>query len=150
MKKTIAAIVAIVMLTTINSTAQQETSMVSITAKQGFVMTWNDATAKNLTTFETIRTRPVDGIGRWNALVEGWTLDAGFGWDANSTSNGALMLGRKFGTLGTYFPFLDFPLLGKLDITIYPFGLYIENLTDHPKLHGCSGGAIISATIKFG
>lgn len=130
--------------------AQDESNSITITAKQGFVMTWEDATVKNLTTFETIRTKPVEGWGKWNAFVDGWLLDAGFAWDANTVDNGAVLLGRKFGTLGKYIPFLDFPLLNKVDITIYPLGIYINDLTHHPRIEGCSGGAIVRAEIKFG
>jgi hypothetical protein len=122
---------------------------ISITAKQGFLMTWDDATVKNLTTFEVVKTKKIESWGKWNALWAGWSLDAGFAYDASSVDTGALLLGRCFGTLADYVP-LEFPLLDKITITIYPIGLYIEDLTDHPKLKGCSGGAIIKAEIKFG
>lgn len=132
------------------ATAEDESKPITITAKQGFIMTWNDPTVKNLTTFEILKTKPVENWGKWNAILDGWSLDAGFAWDTKTINNGAIILGRKFGTLGKYIKFLDFPLLNKIDVTIYPVGLYIENLTDHPTLKGCSGGAIIKAEIKFG
>lgn len=120
-----------------------------ITAKQGFVMRWDQAVVKNLTTFETIKTKKIDSWGNWNILWDGWSVDAGFAYDAIGVNTGAILLGRKFGTLADYVP-LQFPLLDKLTITIYPVGLYINNLTDHPEIEGCSGGAIISVKIKFG
>jgi hypothetical protein len=130
--------------------AEGESKPVTITAKEGFVMTWDNPVMKNLVTFETVRTKEVDSWGQWNALTAGWSIDAGFAFDAKTINTGALLIGRQFGTLADYLPFLDYPLLNKISITIYPVGLYIENLTDHPKFKGCSGGAIIKAEIKFG
>lgn len=129
--------------------AEEASNPITITAKQGFVMTWDDPVVKNLTTFETIKTKKVESWGKWNMLWEGWSLDAGFAYDATGINTGALLIGRQFGTLADYLP-LQFPLLNKISITIYPVGLYINDLTDHPRLKGCSGGAIIKAEIKFG
>lgn len=126
-----------------------DSSAITITAKQGFIMPWNEPVVKNLTTFEVVKTKKIDSWGSWNALWEDWSLDAGFAYDATGVNTGALLIGRNFGTLGDYIP-LNFPLKDKITITIYPVGLYINDLTDHPTIRGCSGGAIIKAEIKFG
>ena len=128
--------------------AEEVANPITVNVKQGFVMTWNDARVKNLTTFETIKTKKVESWGKWNALYEGWSIDAGFTYDATGMNTGAILLGRQFGTLADYLP-LDFPLLKKVTVTIYPVGLYIEDLTDHPRLKGCSGGAFINLELKF-
>jgi hypothetical protein len=122
---------------------------VTATLKQGFVIPWKDGHVKNLTTIETLRTKAVEGWGKWNMLVDGWTVDAGYAYDASTSDVGALLIGRQFGTLGKYLPFLDFPLADKITITIYPVGLYINNLKDKPQFNGCSGGAFIRLTIQF-
>jgi len=129
--------------------AEENPAPFTITAKQGFVMTWEDQTIKNLTTFETIKTKKMDSWGKWNALWEGWSVDAGFAYDANSLNVGALLIGREFGMLGNYLP-ISFPLKDAITITLYPVGIYVNDLVSHPKVKGCSGGAIIKATIKFG
>jgi hypothetical protein len=156
MKKQILVAIGIVALATlvalgIKSCAKAEEAPAgaTITAKQGAVMKWDTQETKFLTTFETIRTKKIEKWGKWNALWAGWSVDAGFAYDSSSINTGAILLGREFGTLGDYLP-LDFPLKKYISITIYPVGLYIDNIFDHPKTKGCSGGAIIKATIKFG
>ena len=129
--------------------AQDATNKLGISMKQGLVLSWKEARVKNLTTFEVAKTKPVESWGKWNALWSGWTLDAGFAYDAATIDTGALLIGREFGTLGKYFP-IDFPLKDKITITIYPVGLYVDNLWDKPTWHGCSGGAIIKFTISLG
>lgn len=122
---------------------------INATVKQGFVIPWEDGHVKNLTTLEVVKTKPVEGWGMWNAVVDGWTIDAGYAYDATTSDVGALLLGRQIGTLGKYVPFLNFPLADKIVITFYPVGLYITSLKDKPDFHGCSGGAFIRLTVSF-
>jgi len=120
----------------------------NIALKQGALFTWKNQTVKNLTTFELAKTQEVESWGKWNILWAGWSLDCGFAYDASSISNGAILIGREFGTIGNYLP-INFPLKDKITITLYPAGVYIDNIFDHPKSQGCSGGAIIKLSIKF-
>ena len=120
-----------------------------VTLKQGFVMAWKDQVVKNMTCVQVVNTAPIPSWGKWNALLDGWTVDVGWAYDGASINNGAVLLGRSFGTLGKYLPFIQFPLIDKIDITLYPIGLYVENFTSHPSVKGCSGGAFIKATVKF-
>lgn len=121
----------------------------SLSLKQGAIINWKDGNLDNISTGELARTHEVASWGRWNALWVGWTLDAGIAYDANAIDKGALLIGREFGTIGKYIP-IDFPLKDKISITIYPIGLYVENLTeDKPKFSGCSGGAIVKLEVKF-
>lgn len=125
-------------------------SGLNLSLKQGFLMNWNDGDdvkLNNLSTFEVARTKPVESWGNWNALWEGWTLDAGFAYDAAAINTGALLIGREFGTLGKYLP-IDFPLKDLLKITIYPIGVSATNLFHKPKWKACSGGAFVKFTIK--
>ena len=146
MKRT-ALIVAAILLITGLAYAGTADDM-GITLKQGMVMDWSSARMKNLTTFEAAKTKPVPTWGKWNALWAGWTLDAGFAYDASAIDTVAVMIGREFGTLGDYFP-IDFPLKDKISITIYPIGLYIDKIWDKAEWHGCSGGAIIKFKISI-
>ena len=82
MKRT-ALIVAAILLITGLAYAGTADDM-GITLKQGMVMDWSSARMKNLTTFEAAKTKPVPTWGKWNALWAGWTLDAGFAYDASA------------------------------------------------------------------
>jgi len=119
-----------------------------INLKQGFLYLWKDGEISNLTTVEVAKTKPVENFGKWNILWDGWTLDAGFAYKTSSLQNVALVLGRDFGTLGKYLP-IDFPFKDKIQITLYPIGLYVRDIFDHPTLTGCSGGGFIKLSIKF-
>ncbi len=119
-----------------------------ITLKQGFIMVWKDQVVKNMTCVTVINTTPLPSWGKWNALIDGWTIDAGWAYDGGSVDNGAILLGRNVGTLSKYLP-ISFPLMDKIDITLYPVGMYVERLSDHPSFKGASGGAFVKATIKF-
>jgi hypothetical protein len=121
---------------------------INISLKQGFVYKLKGQQIRNLTTIELAKTKAVDNFGKWNILWAGWSMDLGWAYDANSVNTGALLLGREFGTLGNYLP-IDFPLKEKINITLYPIGLYAEDLFDHPKTQGCIGVGIIKLSIKF-
>ena len=128
---------------------QTSTGDITITAKQGFVIDYKDGTLKNLTTFETVKTRKIDSWGKWNALWAGWSIDAGFAFDAQGVNDAALLLGRNFGTIGDYLPF-DFPLKDKIVATLYPAGLYVRDIQSHKrKFDPCGGGAIIKLEVTF-
>ena len=123
---------------------------ISISLKQGYIVTWGGLETKAITLIETAKTRPVEKWGKWNALFDGWSLDLGYPFDNTNSKDIALMLGREFGTLGKYLP-IDFPFKDKLTITIYPVGLYGKDFLDFKvlKLKGVSGGAFLKATLKF-
>jgi hypothetical protein len=125
-----------------------EDNKLSITTKQGFVYSWKDKEVKNLTTFETVKTKKIDSLGKWNVLWDGWSIDAGFSYDSAELDTGAILLGRNFGTLGEYLPF-DFPLDDLVEITLYPFGLYINDLFHSPEIEYCTGLGLIKFEIKF-
>ena len=121
----------------------------SITVKQGYVYIYDTGDVENLTTFETLKTKPIKSWGKWNILWDGWSIDAGFSYDNSDVLNtGAVMLGRNFGTIGKYLP-IDFPLKDYISITLYPAGAYINDLFDSPKVSFCSGIALIKAEIRF-
>lgn len=118
--------------------------------KQGMLVPWDDPTGgiENLSAMTLARTMPIESWGRWNALWDGWTLDAGFAYDSQSFNTGALLVGREFGTLGKYLP-IDFPLKDKVQVTIYPFGIVATDVFDGPSIHGASGVGIIKFDISW-
>lgn len=120
----------------------------NITVKQGFVYSWEDEQVKNLTTFEVAKTKAIESLGKWNILTEGWSIDCGFIYDAGSLDVGAILLGRELGVIGKYIP-IDFPLKDRFTITIYPIGIYVKDILDHPEAQGVSGGAILKLSVKF-
>lgn len=127
----------------------EDADKLNITVKQGFIVNLSDSKLNNLTTIETVRTKPIESWGKWNALWDGWSLDAGAAYDAQSSGidDVALLLGRNFGTLGKYLP-LDFPLKDKITVTMYPIGLYIKNVQDGDReFDPCIGGAILRLDI---
>lgn len=121
-----------------------------VTLKQGTIVPWRDGTMLNLTTVETVKTKKVDSWGKWNALWEGWSVDAGAAYDAtDKIQSGAILLGRNFGTLGDYIP-LDFPLKDTITITLYPVGVYCSFLDDsNLKWSGASGAGFINFSINW-
>lgn len=122
----------------------------TIEVKQGMLISWNDPTAgvNNLSCITLAKTYPVESFGKWNALWDGWSLDAGFAYDANQFNTGALLLGREFGTLGKYLP-IEFPLKDKIKITLYPVGIQVNNLFDSPEISGASGVGVIKFDVSF-
>jgi hypothetical protein len=119
-----------------------------LTLKQGFVVTYDDTKVKNLTTVEVFKTKKVEKWGKWNLLWNGWTVDVGFAYDGNAMNTGAILLGREFGTLDDYLP-VEFPLDNLIKVTLYPVGIYADDLFSeiHPKM--CSGGAFLKMTVNF-
>jgi hypothetical protein len=75
------------------------------------------------------------------------SVDAGLAYDSTGVNTGAVLLGWRFGNLLSRW--FDIPFKDAFKLTIYPVGLYIQNLTDNPKASGCSGIAMFSAEIKF-
>ena len=143
MKKLIVLVLAIVFLSGI-CYAQD----LNLTFKQGALYSWKDSRTTNLTTVEIARTKVVDSWGKFNILWDGWSLDAGFNYDADVFNVGALLLGREFGTIGKYLP-IDFPLKDKISITLYPIGLLADDLFNQPKFRGCSGAAILKIAVSI-
>lgn len=133
-----------------NSVITSKLSTLSLQLKQGvvFKLKDGDSSAKNLTAVTIAKTTPVNGWGKWNALYSGWTIDAGVAYDANTADTLAVLLGREFETLGDYLP-VAFPLKDKLSITIYPIGIYLEDLYDTPRASMCAGGALITVKMEI-
>jgi len=119
-----------------------------IDLKQGFLMTWEDQSFKNITVVKVAETTPVEGWGKWNALWAGWTLESGWAYDASDLTSVALMIGRKLGTVQDYLP-IKVPLADKLDITVYPIGMYATSIFDHLQVQGASGGSLVKIGLKF-
>ena len=121
-----------------------------ITIKQGMLVKWDDPDlgVKNLSTVTIAQTHALESFGDWNMLWDGWSVDVGMAWDANSFNTAALLLGRDVGTIGKYLP-IDFPLKDKLKITVYPLGIFAEDVFDHPSVHGASGVAFIKLDVTW-
>lgn len=120
-----------------------------ITIKQGFVIPWEDSSSglMNMSTVTIARTEAFENGKWWNAIWEGWSLDAAWSYDAG-TSNFGLMVGRHFGTLGKYLP-ISYPLADKIDITLYPIGVIVDDPFGHIHAKGASGAGIIKLSVSF-
>lgn len=127
---------------------EPDNSILTISTKQGFIIPWDSKEVKNLTTFEILKTKKVESWGKWNALWGGWSMDAGFAYDSGRLSDGGILLGRNFGTLGDYLP-IEFPLKDMITITLYPAGLYLKDMFSDLSVKGCSGLGVIKFEIKF-
>jgi len=131
----------------------ETTSGISITTKQAVFFIPDTQSVKQMTAFEVIKT-DADQVASWpkwvKAVYAGWTLDAGFAYDDTKVlESGALALGRRMGTLGDYLP-LKFPLMNKIEITLYPAMAYCEKLLTNPQRPKYGFGAgYIKAEIKF-
>ena len=121
----------------------------SLELRQGFVIPWENPQNgfMNMTTTTLLKTEAYEKFGRWNALWEGWSLEAAWSYDAG-TSKVGLMLGRHLGTLGKYLP-VSYPLADKVDITIYPLGIIVDDPVGQPEITGASGAGIIKLAISF-
>lgn len=121
-----------------------------ITLKQGVIYPWKSEEVKNMTTVTVIKGKPIDSFPKWlNACIDGTIIDAGWAYDAATLNSGAIMVGREFGAIGKYIPFLDFPLMNKVNISIYYAGIYAEDLFHKVKTQGASGAAYFQAQVKF-
>ena len=120
-----------------------------ITLRQGFVIPWENPGDgfMNMTTTTILRTKESAEFGTWNALWEGWSLDAAWSYDSGTSSVG-LMVGRHLGTLGKYLP-IDYPLADKIDITLYPIGFVVDRPFDEPEMTAASGAGIIKLSMSF-
>ena len=117
--------------------------------KQGFVIPWENVENgfMNMSTVTVMQTERWERLGNWNALWDGWTIDAAWSYDAG-TSNFGVMLGRKLGTLGQYIP-ITYPLADKVDVTLYPLGIIVDHPFDDPEISGASGAGIIKLSLSF-
>jgi hypothetical protein len=121
-----------------------------ITLKQGVIKPWKVDNVYNMTTVTVIRGKPMESFPTWlNACIDGTIVDAGWAYDMSTLNSGAIMVGREFGTLGKYVKFLDFPLMNKVNISIYYAGLYAEDLFHELKTQGASGAGYFQAEVKF-
>ncbi len=123
----------------------------SIQLKQGMLLKWDNpgAGVLNLSTFTVAETVASPHFNKLeNAIWEGWTIDAGFSYDAQNFGIAALMLGRDFGTLGKYLP-ISFPLADKFSLTVYPIGMTVDDPSGHPRVEGASGLGLIKLSVSF-
>lgn len=116
-----------------------------IPAKQAFLVTWEDQNVWNATMIEVAKTKKSDSWGTWNILWEGWSLDVGGAYDSNEF-DGAVALGRRFGTIGDYLP-IDFPFKDYLSITLYPIGARVK-FDEGIEIQPASGGAYFEIRIE--
>ena len=139
-------IISLILSLGVGVAAAEETN---IKVKQGIIYTWKDTETKNITTVEFAKTKAIDGFPAWaNALIDGWTIDVGAAYENSIIEDGAVLLGKEIENLGKYIP-IDFPLKDKLSVTIYPLGLYVEDIFDGPTIQGSSGGAFIKFNVVF-
>lgn len=123
---------------------------IKVSLKQGFLYLFKDQKIQPLFTGQIAQTKPIESWGKWNAIIDGWSLDIGGSYDfeRKSLENGALLIGREFGTLGKYLP-IDFPFKDKIKITLYPIGIYVKDVFDDAKISLTSGLGIIKLEVKF-
>jgi hypothetical protein len=123
----------------------------SLSVKQGAIIEWGakGTGLKNLSTVTILETR---ANPNWkplvNALWSGNTIDVGFAYDATSFNTGAILLGREFGTLGDYLP-INYPLAKVLKITLYPIGIYAEDIWNSHQVKVCSGVSVLKLSVTF-
>ena len=125
-----------------------------IILKQSQFYTWEDAQAKNATTVTILKTdasiEPIASMPKWvKAVLDGWCFDAGAAYEDETIKDGCLLVGRDFGTLGKYFPWLVFPFKDRIQISIYPAGVFLPDVVHHLAPKGCSGIGYIKGTLKF-
>jgi hypothetical protein len=120
-----------------------------LTLKQGGLYLYEDGVFRNFTCAEIARTTANPNWDKWvNAIWSGWTAEGGVAYDASSINTLAIMVGRKIGTLGDYLP-INYPLLDKVDISVYPIGVACSDIGGKPQFQAASGAAIIKLDVKF-
>lgn len=120
-----------------------------ITAKQGLLYMYEDNAVKNFSCIEIIKTKANPEWPKWaNALWNGNSLEAGIAYDLAGINSVALMIGHRLGSLADILP-LEYPILAKADITIYPIGVAIKEPFDGPEAQLASGLAIVKVSLKF-
>ena len=143
--KTIIAVLLLSLCCVITVCAEE-----GIIVKQGLIYTWHDGQAKNVTTATVVRTQPIDSAPKWvNMLVDGWVFDAGAAYEDETIKDGTLLVGREYGTLGKYIPWLIFPFKNRIQLSIYLGGVYLPDVVHHIAPKGCSGLGYIKGTLKF-
>ena len=123
----------------------------NLSIKQGAIIEWGGKGTglKNLSTVSILETRANPNWKPWvNALWSGNTIDVGFAYDATSFNTGAVLLGREFGTLGDYLP-INYPLANVLKITLYPIGVYAEDIWNSHQAKVCSGVSVLKLSVTF-
>ena len=122
----------------------------AIELKQGALIRWDDdeCDIENLTTVTIARTYPIESLGKWNVLWDGWTLDFGAAYAADQFNTGALLIGRNFGTIGKYLP-VEFPLKDRLEVSIYPVGIIASDILGDAEISGASGLGIAKFEVNF-
>lgn len=116
---------------------------------QGFILPWDnvDSGFMNMSAVTVLKTHADPSFGKWNAVWDGWSIDAVWAFDAGTSSAG-LMVGRKLGTLGNYLP-IDYPLANLVEINLYPFGILVDRPFDDPDVSGASGASVIKFDVSF-
>lgn len=145
MKKIIALIV---ILTCFVGVAIAEDSGVSV--KQAVFYTWNDMAAKNATTVTVIKAKAVEGFPKWaNMIIDGTVIDVGAAYEDETIRDGVVFIGKEFGTLGKYVPWLIFPFKDRIEISLHYAGLYLPNVAEEFDPQGCSGLGYLKGTFSF-
>lgn len=121
-----------------------------IVLKQSAFFTYNDMERKNATTVTALKTSPIESAPKWvNMIVDGWVFDAGVAYEDNTIKDAVVLMGREFGTLGKYVPWLIFPFKDKIAISIYPIGAYLPDIAHTFRPEKCFGLGYIKGTLKF-
>lgn len=133
--------------------AEETTTNDGVNIKQGMLYT-KDGTSRNTTMATIIKTdaaeAPLNHWPKWSqALLDGWVFDAGAAYEDNVVKDASLMVGRELGTLGKYVPWIKFPFKDRIEISIYPAGIYLPDVSDHFKPEWCWGFGYIKGTIRF-
>ena len=124
-------------------------AMADLTGTQAVIYLNKDHTVAQATVFEVIKSKPIDSLGKWNILIDGWSLDVGGAYDDTKVlKNGTFLIGKNLGNLSQYLP-ITFPLSDKLVIKAYVTGGYVEDIWTSPKIQLTEGVGYISATLKF-
>lgn len=147
MRKVI-ALVAIISLCFVGMAIAEDSE--GITIKQEVFYTWNDLAAKNATTVTIIKGKPVDSFPKWaNMLIDGTVIDAGAAYEDDTIRDAVILIGREFGSLGKYVPWLVFPFKDRIDLSIHYAGIYLPNVAEELNPEGCSGLGYIKGSLKW-
>jgi len=143
--KRIIALVAIVSLCFVGMAMAEEVSV-----KQALFYTWEDLSAKNATTVTVIKAEAIESFPDWaNMIIDGTVIDVGAAYEDQTIRDGVVFVGKEFGTLGKYVPWLIFPFKDRIEISLCYAGIYLPNVAEEFDPEPCSGIGYLKGTFKF-
>lgn len=144
--KKILALVAIISLCFVG----MATAETDIVIKQELLYTWEDLDAKNATTATAIKATAVEGWPTWvNMIVDGTVIDVGVAYEDETIKDGVVLVGKEFGTLGKYLPWLIFPFKDRIEISLHYVGIYLPDVLNKFDPEPCSGVGYLKGTFSF-